>query len=88
MFRRAVDRLSGGDGVEVDWVLKMTCQLKYRWEGRGWSNITPFESWEAVCSQKIVQNRFKCAWFLTVFAGINMLITASETLFFSKIGID
>ena len=37
------------------------------WKGRGWSNITHFESGKAICSQKGVQNRFKGAQFLTVF---------------------
>ena len=37
------------------------------WEGRGWSNITHFESGEAVWSQNGVENRFKDARFLTVF---------------------
>ena len=56
------------------------------WEGRGLSNITHFESGKAICSHKGVQNRFKCARFLTV--AISTVITALETLLFSKVGID
>ena len=33
----------------------------------GGVTFTHFESWKAICSQQGVQNRFKGAWFLTVF---------------------
>ena len=61
----AVDGLSGSDGVEVDWV-KDAMSIEVGWKDVGEETL-PIEGGEAVWSQKGVQNRSKCAWFLTVF---------------------
>ena len=58
-------------------------------EEGGWSNINHFESGEAVCSQKGVQNRGKGARFLTVFDTDNKYADncIRNTIFFI-VGID
>ena len=53
------------------------------------SIITDFESWETVCSQNGVQNRFKGARFLTVFDSGDKYADncVRNTTHFLKVGI-
>ena len=85
----AVDGLSGIDGVKVDWGFKDVVSVEVGGKDVGGVTLPILKVWRSFAVNREFRTVLKVpgsSQFLTV--AISTLITALETLLFSKVGID